>query len=266
MEHITSFENRNIKNVKSLKLKKFRNETNRFFIEGKRFVYDALKSDFYIPEIFISDSFYECEANSEIIHQVHSRDIKLFICSDVIFNKLTDTENPQGILAVVEMPKIKEITCKHNGFYIILDNLTDPGNIGTIIRTADAAGADAVFISEGSTDIYNPKVLRSTMGSVFHIPVLNNVNIYDIIFQLKDIGIPVFAADINGKKSCFEMNTQKGAAILIGNEANGLSYDSISSADELIKIPMFGDAESLNASVAAGILMYMVVGKRVNKP
>ena len=150
-----------------------------------------------------------------------------------------------------------------NGFYIIADKVNDPGNLGTIIRTADAANVTAVFITKGSVSVYNDKVLRATMGSVFHIPVIEDVDIFEMIQFLKENNIKIYAAHLKGVKTPYELNLKDfSVAFLIGNEANGLDDEVSDCADEFIKIPILGKAESLNASVAASVLMYEVVRQR----
>ena len=142
--------------------------------------------------------------------------------------------------------------------------MNDPGNLGTVIRTAHAAGVDGVILSKGSVDLYNSKVLRSTMGSVFKIPIVQSADINETVEYMHKCGIKLFAAHLKGKKQHFQADYTKGCAFMLGNEARGLSEDSAMLCDELIKIPMPGGAESLNASVAAAVLMYEVVRQKLN--
>ena len=152
---------------------------------------------------------------------------------------------------------------KKNGFYVICEEINDPGNLGTVIRTAHAAGVDGVILSKGSVDLYNSKVLRSTMGSVFKIPVVQDADIKETADLMHKYGIKLFAAHLKGKKQHYEANYTKGCAFMLGNEARGLSEESAAICDELIKIPMPGGAESLNASVAAAVLIYEAVRQKL---
>jgi TrmH family RNA methyltransferase len=137
-----------------------------------------------------------------------------------------------------------------------LENIQDPGNLGTIIRSADAFGAKAIFVSQESTDVYSDKTLRSTMGSLFHLPVVDNVNIEELLYLMKKEKFTVFAASLKGKKSIDDLKILSKSVFIIGNEANGIKQETEKSADILFKIPMPGKAESLNAAVAASIIMY----------
>ena len=189
----------------------------------------------------------------------------IYTVSETVFKSISETTNPQGILATIKMADydLEEMIIaksidvrKCDKYFVILDEIKDPGNMGTIIRTADAAGFNGVIVSKGCVDVYNPKVLRSTMGSIFHIPI--NLS-QDLSYALKEIkmqNIRVYAAHTKGNLYYYEADMTQSTAIVIGNEAFGISDKTMESADELISIPITGRAESLNASVAAGILMY----------
>ncbi|MDP4094112.1 MAG: 23S rRNA (guanosine(2251)-2'-O)-methyltransferase RlmB [Bacillota bacterium] len=262
MNRITSSQNPLVKEVKALKSKKARDESNSFFIEGIRLVEEALKEDIEIKKIFLSESFLSDKSSDLLISQIEQKKLDTFLLTDNILKDISDTENPQGVLAVLKIRNCSLDIIKGNSFVLLLEAIQDPGNLGTIIRTADAAGADAVVMSKGCVDLYNPKVLRSTMGSVFHIPVCYNLDMEDTIVALKNKGIKVYAAHLSGEKSYVEEDYTKGCTFIIGNEANGITEDSAKKADVLLKIPMPGRAESLNASIAAGVLMYEVVRQR----
>ena len=152
---------------------------------------------------------------------------------------------------------------KKNHFFILLERISDPGNLGTLIRTADAAGADCVFLSKGCVDLYNSKVIRSSMGSIFHLPVVINSEFDVLIENLKSKNINILAAHLKGKKTLYDINLTNGIGILIGNEANGLSDEISEKSTELIKIPMPGNAESMNVSVAGSIFIYEAVRQRI---
>ncbi|MDR2938973.1 MAG: RNA methyltransferase [Clostridiales bacterium] len=254
---IISKDNKIIKQVKYLRTKKGRYEHNLFIVEGARFV-DEITGGFNIKYLVFSQTFTQKNETGGYHHEY-------YIVSDKLFNELSDTFAPQGILAVVEQKQYSvDNLSKGNSFFLIAENIQDPGNLGTLIRTADAAGADAIFLSGNCVDVYNPKVVRATAGSIFHLPVIENNSLDILIGHLKRNGIKIYAAHLKGKKYPYEIDLTENIAILIGNEGNGLSEYVSRKADLLLKIPMLGMAESLNASVAGGILLYEVVRQRIN--
>jgi len=187
--------------------------------------------------------------------------------SDSRFASFSDTVTPQGIMAVCEkrMYHLSDLFGENslqNPFLVIGERLSDPGNIGTLIRTATAAGASGVILSEGSGDIYNPKVIRASAGAIFRIPVIEGANLGEIIPGLKQQGVNLLAAHLQGAVLPYDLDLKGSLAILIGNEAHGLSDEISNLADFRVKLPMAPDVESLNASVAGGILLYEVVRQR----
>lgn len=256
---IESSSNKYFKFIKSLYIKKNRDELKQFTVEGLRFV-NEIPNSYNISFYAISQSFYE---KTDISNYLKRADVMVF--TDILFKNLSKTDNPQGILAVCIQKEfdLKKVL-KKNGFYIIADKVNDPGNLGTIIRTADAAGVTAVFVTKGSVSVYNDKVLRSTMGSIFHLPIIEDIEVLDIINFLKNNSVKIYAAHLRGEKTPYEFNFKdESFAFMIGNEANGLADEVSKCADVYIKIPILGDAESLNASVAASILMYEAVRQRI---
>ncbi len=248
------------KQIKALKEKKYRDETELFISEGLRFV-NEIPKDYKIEYYVFSESF--CKENST---DKYEKTALSYVFSDKTFKDFSDTNSPQGIIAVCRKKNfdIKELLkSSKNGLFVIAEELNDPGNLGTIIRTADACGADGVFLSKGSVDLYNSKVLRSTMGSVFHVPVITDIDIDECINLFKQNSITLYAAHLKGEKTPYEFNLNLPTAFVIGNEARGLSEKTAEKCDILIKIPMPGRAESLNASVAAAVLMYEVVRQRL---
>jgi RNA methyltransferase, TrmH family len=261
---ITSSNNSFIKEVKALKLKRHREEKKQFIIEGIRFVEEAFMEKSDIVRVFLSDQLSGTRGGKELQQKVVAGGYESYMLSEKLFREISDTETPQGILAILRMKsyELNDIIT-NNTFVIILDSLQDPGNLGTIIRTADAAGASGIILSKGCVDLYNPKVLRATMGSVFHVPFYFSLNLEETIDILKARGICTYAAHLNGDKHYFNLCLKDNIAIIIGNEANGISDEIASKADALVKIPMPGRSESLNASVAASLLMYEVVRQRM---
>ena len=255
---IESKNNKVIKEIRALADKKYRDELGLFIADGLRFV-NEIPETIQIEKIIFSESF--ASKNDLTPYQKKSSTL---IISNKLFDEISDTKKPQGIMAICKKIhfNVNDII-KKNGFYILAEEINDPGNLGTIIRTAHAAGANGIFLTNGSVDLYNNKVLRSTMGSIFKIPVLQNIDLDYISDILKKNKIMLYAAHLKAKKYHYEVNYTNGCAFLLGNEARGLSEHAVSLCDGLIKIPMPGDAESLNASVAAAILMYEVVKQRM---
>lgn len=249
---ITSTSNEQIKNIIQLKEKaKVRKQKKLFVVEGIKMFREIPKDK--LVSVFVSEKF-EKENEKLLSHTDYT------LLSDSVFKKISDTVTPQGILAVVKQNEftvddIIERRDKERSCIIVLDRLQDPGNLGTIVRTGEGAGITGIVMSNDSVDLYNPKVIRSTMGSVFRVPVAVVSDVQDAIKKMKQNGIETYAAHLNG------MEYQKGTfgkdiSLLIGNEAKGLSDEVSAMADKLIKIPMEGKVESLNAAVATAILMY----------
>lgn len=254
---ITSSSNAVFKNLMKLKDKKNRDRQGVFVAEGLRFV-NEIPKEVCVEEYVVSENFPDTDCLRE--------DTKVIRLADNLFRQLSDTDSPQGVMAVCKKLKADEDVLRdETGFYIIAEEINDPGNLGTIIRTADACGANAVFLSRGSVDLYNSKVLRSTMGSLFHLPIITDVAIADVVSEMKERGISVYAAHLKGEKYPQEMNFKKGCAFVFGNEARGLKDETAALCDEYVKIPMPGKAESLNLSVAAAMLMYETVRQRIGR-
>jgi len=262
---ITSFKNDQIRFIKSLSIRKNREENGCFLVEGLRGVCEGITSGIKVRQIVLSQSFASSEYFKELKAKTgsvegFSLEPVLLMVTDEVYRSFTETETPQGVAAIFEIPKVNGI---QGDSVVILENLQDPGNMGTVIRTADAAGFDGVVCSYGCVDIYNQKVIRSTAGSIFHIPVLQTKLTGPAIAEvLKEKGYKLYAAHPRGDTSCFDEPFEGKSAIVIGNEANGLSDGLIEKCDVLLTIPMPGKAESLNASVAAALLIYEKTRKK----
>jgi TrmH family RNA methyltransferase len=260
LEHIQSKDNLLIKDIKKLKEKKYRKDSNMFLVEGFRFAEEALDAGFEVVHIFISargESKYE---NSCVKNKLQ-KDTKVYSVSDSLFKSICDTDNPQGIIAVVRNKPV-EIKYDH-GFYMLADKIQDPGNMGTIIRTAHAAGALGVIITKGTVDIYNEKTLRSTMGSIFKIPVIEDKDL-SLVQELRTGGFKLVTSSLDTDKNFYDIDLKEKVIIAVGNEGNGISSEVYEISDLKIKIPMPGGAESLNVAVAAAIMMYEVVRQKNN--
>ena len=265
---ITSASNMQIKKVQQiLKKARTRREEGVFAAEGAKMFREAPKDR--LRKIFVSQAFALSREGKELLAEkgLDTESSPLVeIVEDRIFKSLSDTVTPQGILFLVEIKTsgLEEMT--EGGkppLLMILEDLQDPGNLGTIVRTGERAGVTGVILSKNSVDIYNPKVIRSTMGSIYRMPVLYTDSIEEEILPvLKEKGIRTFAAHLQGKNFYDREDYREGTAFFIGNEGNGLSRELTAKADVLIKIPMEGQVESLNAAMASGILMYETLRQR----
>ena len=250
IKKITSTANSQVKRILNLKNKSSaRRKEGVFLAEGIKLYRETPKDR--IEAIYIEEKFSE----------LYGKDIdeEYTVVSENVFKQMSDTVTPQGILTVVRQKEacLENILKKdEKQLFILLENLQDPGNLGTIIRTAEGAGVSAIIAGKSTVDIYNPKVIRSTMGSVFRVPYIVADDLKAETGKLKKYGITVYAAHLNGKSYYDKENYNSSTAFIIGNEANGLTEETASLADKLIKIPMCGQLESLNASVAAAVLMY----------
>lgn len=249
---ISSTSNSQIKNIIKLQTQaKMRNKANQFVVEGIR-MFSEIKEE-KIVKNYVSESFFT-NSLDDVKKKITASEYE--IVEDGVFKQISDTVTPQGILTIVEKNEATIESISEGKTYLILENLQDPGNLGTIIRTAEGAGIDAVIMNKGTVDIYNPKVVRSTMGAIFRVPFLYVDEIKNTVQKLKDAGVLVYAAHLSGKKVYSDIDYRKPSAFLIGNEGNGLTDELSETANELIKIPMLGKVESLNAANAATILMY----------
>ncbi len=247
-----------LKDIKKLQTKKYRQEKNLFVIEGLRFVQELVFSNFNIKYLFVEDNYIEKFSN--IINQcMVKKNVDIIKVDNKLLSYISTTKNPQGILAVVEMKQYIQPTKK--GLYVLLDRIQDPGNMGTIIRTSHAAGVAGVIITKGSVDLYNDKTLRSTMGSVFKIPIFNDFDINELKDFKRD-GFKLVVSSLDTEFNFYDVNYDDDVILAIGNEANGLCDEIIDIADIKVKIPMPGGAESLNAAVAGSIMIYEMLRQK----
>ncbi|MCC3356483.1 TrmH family RNA methyltransferase [Bacillus sp. REN16] len=246
MKRIESNKNPQIKQWKKLHTKKERDKTETYIIEGFHLVEEALKSDVIIRELIISETV-------DIPSSWNVDNLSITIVTEKIMKEISDTDTSQGIAAICEQYSARaEVNFTR---LLLIDAVQDPGNLGTMIRTADAAGIDAVIIGEGSVDVYNSKVVRSTQGSIFHIPIVKG-NLYDTIDQLKQNGTKVYGTSLKNAVDYKQAAAEESFAILVGNEGNGVNPELLVKTDQNLYIPIYGKSESLNVAVAAGILLY----------
>lgn len=262
LEIIRSKDNKFLKHGKKLNIRKFRQEDNEFLIEGLRFVEEAVAADAHIKYCLLSESLKGDRA-SQLMDNMKNKNISVYMVEDELIDEICDTKTPQGIAAVVERHELSlDDIISRGTFLLIVDRIQDPGNLGTIIRTAHAAGVSGIVISNGTVDPYSPKVLRSTMGSIFNVPLTEFHDLSEVIGKIKGLGFKVYASSLNGSLPYYSETYSPKTAIIVGNEANGIDSEVIGQSDSLIKIPMPGGSESLNASVACGILLFEVVKQR----
>jgi RNA methyltransferase, TrmH family len=246
--YIFSVKNQRIKNLKKLSEGKYRKQTGSFIVEGEKCVSEALKVTGMCTELIV---FEEDEDRYADLIQA---DVPVLSVSKAVVNHIASSQSPQGIMCVCEKSKLN--VEKTDGMVIALDGISDPGNLGAIIRSADAVGASEILLLGDCVDYLSPKVLRASMGSVFHVAIRKT----DVagLALLKDDGYVIAGADIRGNED-FDLAFEK-TCIVIGNEAHGISDDVLDMVEQKIKIPIYGHAESLNAAVAASVLMYKVKG------
>ena len=262
MQVISSKDNELVKHIKKLKDKKYRDENNEYIIEGVKLIEEAVKENAKIKKVIICEDTtrtYEIPTNIML-------GIAKYECvyvTDKIFSFITQVTNPQGIMAIVEKnTKGQEIDYTQD-IIIALDDVQDPGNLGTILRTVDSIGLNQIIVSKGTVDAFNSKVVRSTMGAIFRINIIEVENLQEAIKTMRKHHFKLLVTSLQTTKSIYDIDFTK-KIIVIGNEANGVSKEIQDMADEKAKIPMLGKAESLNASVAAGIVMYEYVRQKIS--
>ncbi|MFA5576265.1 MAG: RNA methyltransferase [Tissierellaceae bacterium] len=267
MQVISSIKNPLIKNIRSLHRRRERFKNKAFIIEGIKVVAEALEQGYPIRNIIYTDQLLAVKDGEELFKKIQDLPNTIYV-ADKVFKEISDTENPQGLLAIAEMKNLKIEEIKMGGlpFLIYLNRLQDPGNMGTIIRTADAFKADGIIIGQGSVDPYNPKVVRATMGSIFRLPIIYEPQDYEDLEHLKARGLHIYSSSLEGSRPIYHIDFQRGFVLVIGNESNGIDEKIAAMSHSLIKVPMPGGAESLNAGIAASIIMYEAMKQRANNP
>lgn len=264
---ITSTANPRVKQLVQWKSEaKARRRDGVFVVEGIKMLEEAPAER--ILEIYLTEELAQrlCDGKSEREKALWSK-IKqngYETLSFEVMKKAADTQTPQGVLAVLKRPVYdkEELLAIKNGFFLVLEDLQDPGNLGAIIRTGEGAGVNGVFLSKNTVDIFNPKTIRSTMGSIYRVPFLYVESLTELLTEMKEKKIAVYAAHLKGEKDYDSFSFRAGCAFLIGNEGKGLSRETAASADFYLKIPMEGKVESLNAAIAAALLSYEVHRQR----
>lgn len=260
---ITSTANPLIKEV--LRRKERRRVGSSFVIEGVHLIEMALSCPAAVVErVFFAEHIYNSEQGRKLMDRLKESTVHLTETSKKVIDKLSDTETPQGIVAVISLkvPSLDAIRLKAVPMLLVCDGIKDPGNIGTIVRAADASGADAVLLTPGTCDPFMPKAVRASAGSVFALPVLPETGVEEIAGFLAERHIALYAADVRASSSLYETDFRGPAAMIFGNEAHGIGAKLLNKAELLFKIPVIGRAESLNVAMAASISLYEAVRQR----
>jgi TrmH family RNA methyltransferase len=250
-----------LKNILALKYKKKRDEQDLVLIEGYRLCLEALQSDFTIATLLINPDSLFSQKVVEIIQLAQHKQIEIIKIQQSEVKRLADTVNSQGIFCIIQQKKfeLETVLNKDNQLIVIINEGQDPGNVGTIIRTCDWFGIEAIFLSKGTVELYNPKVIRSTMGSIFHLHIVEHVELDNFLPRLKQSGYYIFGTDINGKYNYNQIDYLRPMALVIGNENKRINNNLFKYFDKTIKIPSYGKVESLNMAVAAAIIISRAV-------
>ena len=258
---LTGLQNPVVKAAAELKQKKYRTQNGLYLAEGLRtaeeaVAYKAVETLFYVPT--------DDNRTMRLLEDAAMQNIKLVCVNENVMKKIADTETPQGIIAICKMrqPKLENLLASGK-MLLVLDRVGDPGNIGTMLRTADAAGIGGLVLLKGCADIYAPKTVRSSMGSLFHIPVLSGVSEQEFVSAAKKAGYDLLVTCLDGADNLYKADLSGRIAFVMGNEAGGVSETLLEKADKRVYIPMAGRAESLNVAMAAGIVMFEALRRKV---
>ncbi|WP_409254370.1 TrmH family RNA methyltransferase [Bacillus sp. SCS-153A] len=247
VKYVQSAKNPQVKQWKKLHTKKERERSGTYMVEGFHLVEEALKYDGVVIEVLVKEGV-------DLPSLWNMAGVSVIVLSDDAAKAVSATETSQGVFAVCHQRE-EEIDELKGKTFLMLDEVQDPGNLGTIIRTADAAGMDMIILGEGTADLYNPKVLRSAQGSHFHLPIVKG-NLSSWVGRLKTEGIPVYGTALENSSAYHNVTSTESFALILGNEGNGVSPSILDSTDQNLYVPIYGKAESLNVAIAAGILMY----------
>lgn len=258
---ITSANNQQLKAVSALlKKSKERREKKAFVVEGPRMVVEAPADS--LKSVFVAESYEKNPENQNVLKELRTKCARVGAVfetvADSVFKSVSDTQTPQGIMAVAAMPEydLEELLNGEKTHLLILESIQDPGNLGTMVRTGEGAGITGVIMNKTTVDLFNPKTIRSTMGSIYRMPFYVAEDLSETMLFLKEHGVSLYAAHLKGEHYYTEEDYTKACGFLIGNEGNGLSDEIANQADTYIKIPMEGQVESLNAAISATLLMY----------
>lgn len=266
MGQLLSRQNPRIKYLRRLENRRFREQEGVFLVEGVRFVEEAINSSWPVEMVVYSKKTGESTRGKAVLESAAGRHAELVEAEESLIKELSLTDTPQGIIALVRQRRadLEDIRLSDRpALLVLVDGVQDPGNLGTIVRTAHAAGSDGVILLKGTADIYNPKALRATMGSVFHIPVIQgNLTAGQVMPYFERWGVKTVAGDIRSKKIVYESDLTVPCALVVGSEASGVSAEIAALVTERVLIPMPGRMESLNVAISSIILLYEAVRQR----
>lgn len=279
MEYLTSRQNGLVKYIRSLAQRKVREREHCFVAEGVRLLEEALQTmekggPFILETVLVSEGLRQNEREQQLIKALQTAGVKLCSVTAELMEGLSDTVSPQGVLGVVRRTQLElgqpadntaKFSAKEPPLLLILDRIQDPGNLGTLLRTAEAAGVTAVWLLKGTADPFSPKVLRATMGSIFRVPIVTDVEA-SAVQGLRNQGVCLLAAGVEAAAlPYYEADLSKPLALVLGNEANGLADWLKMASDQLVTIPLAGAVESLNAAVAGAVILFEVRRQRQAK-
>lgn len=263
MQVISSKDNELIKHIKKLKDKKYRDENSEYIIEGVKLIEEAVQEKAKIKKVIICDDTTRTyEIPTSIMLEIAK--YECVYVTDKIFSSITQVTNPQGIMAIIEKNTENQEIDYSEDIIVVLDNVQDPGNLGTILRTVDSIGLKQIIVTKDTVDAFNSKVVRSTMGAIFRIKIIETNDLVQSIKEMRKHHFKLMVTSLQTDNSIYDIEFNK-KIIVIGNESNGVSKQIQDIADEKAKIPMLGKTESLNASVAAGVVMYEYVRQKLGK-
>ena len=257
MKLITARSNPQIKNAVALKQRKFREREGKLLIEGVRLVEDARAAGVQISLLFCTEDFVAQGRGLALTAVCREAGVQCYVVSAELMSSLSSTTTPQGVVAVAQAPvwNVAQVL-REDGLILVVDRVQDPGNLGTIIRTAAGAGCSGVVVGPGTVDLYNEKVIRASMGAVFRLPVVAVSELADFFTGLKEQGVLVVGATGSAKTAYWDVPLVRPGALVIGNEAWGVDAGLLEMMDVMVKIPLAGGVESLNAAMAAGIILF----------
>lgn len=246
-----------LKEISKLKLKKYRDETSQFLIESEKVLLEALGSNWIVKEIFITSK--NLDLLNRIEDLIKNKSINIYELSEKDFAKISNEKTPSGIAALlIKKPFSLDSFIKQNSdLILVFEEISDPGNLGTILRTADWFGKNFIVLSENSVDVTNPKVLKASMGSIFHLNIIEEIDIVDFIKKFKSAGYEIISTSSKGK-DVRKFNFKPKSILIFGNEARGISSEVLNLSDQIVGIPSSGKAESLNLSISASIILYEI--------
>lgn len=258
---ITSRDNQRLKFARKVRDQKI---SDKIFVEGTRLAEEVLRTDLEITEVFFSDNFFSNQRENDLIEKLRSKNIEISEVSDKIFNSIADTKTSQGIILIVQTPKIDKETIEFNlennklnlPLLILLHNINNPANLGAILRTSEAVGVDGIILTKNSTSPFSPKALRSAMGASFRLPIWQYAEFSEVLDWAKQQNIISVCADINSKINYTDLDYKIPCLLVFGSEAHGLDMTERNLVDEGVMIPLENDVESLNLAIACGVILF----------